>query len=56
MKLTKVVAKPADLAELNTICNNLKMKHAMLRAMVWDSLLPSFQLNIIGYEDKFKNE
>ena len=54
-KLIKVVGtKPTDLAGLNEIRNNLRIKHAMLGAMVWDSLLPSFQLDIIGEEDKFK--
>ena len=56
-KLNKIVpTKPTNVDELNNVRNNLKMKHAMLGAMVWDSLLPSYQLEIIGDEDKFKTE
>ena len=48
-KLTKVVTtKPTTTAELDDIRNQLKLKHAMARAMVWDSLTATYQLDIVG--------
>ena len=52
-KLIKIVTtKTTNTADMEKIRNNLKMKHALLGAMGWDSLLPSFQLEIIGDEEK----
>ena len=52
--LTRVVTKPVDINTLNAVRNKMKLKHAMLRAMIWDSCVASYQLEIIGDEDKFK--
>ena len=46
-----VVTKPTDLAELNLIRNKLQLIHAILGAMVWDSLTTHDQLEIIGEEE-----
>ena len=50
----KVASKPANEAELNIIRNELKLKHAMLGAMIWDSLTAKYQLEIFGDEDAYK--
>ena len=54
-KLTKKVAtKPTNKAELDVIRNELKLKHAMLGAMIWDSLTAKYQLELVGDEDEYK--
>ena len=54
-KLPKIVAtKPTNTKELDVIRNQLKLKHAMLGSMVWDSLTAKYQLELIGDEDYFK--
>ena len=54
-KLTKVVAtKPTTKAELDATRNQMKLKHAMLGAMIWDSIETTYQLDLIGDEDVFK--
>ena len=49
-----MATKPTNNNELNAERNKLKLKHAMLGAMIWYSLLDLYQLDIIGDEDKFK--
>ena len=46
--------KPTTAQDLNAVMNRLKLKHVMLRVMLWDSLTASFQLEIIGNETVFK--
>ena len=54
-KLPKIVAtKPTTTAELNVVRNELKLKHAMLGKMIWDSLTAKYQLELIADEDEFK--
>ena len=55
-KLTNVATpKSTDTAVMNKIRNSSKMQHAILGAIIWDRLLPSFQLDIIYNWDKIKN-
>ena len=54
-KLTrKVTVKPMNTAELDVVRNELKLKHAMLGAMIWDSLTAKYQLELVGDEDEYK--
>ena len=52
--MVRIAAKPVDLTELNLTRNKLKLKHAMLGAMLWDSLTSNFQLEIIRDDSDFK--
>ncbi len=48
-KFPKVVAiQPKTKAELDVIHNRLKLKYAMLGAMLWDSIMAMYQLDLIG--------
>ena len=38
---------------MDSLRNGYKLKHAMLGSMIWDSLTPDFQLEIIGDEEGF---
>lgn len=46
--------KPVEIDELNVERNKLKLKDAMLRAMISDSIFALHQLENIGDKDKFK--
>ena len=51
----RMVTKPTDDATLNAERNPAKLKHAMLGNIVWNSLTPSYQLEIVGEdEDNFR--
>ena len=44
-----------DSAVLYWMRNKYKLKHAMLGAMIWDSMTSDFQLEIIGDDKAFKS-
>ena len=48
---TRDNTRPTNLEELNAIQNSLKMKHAILGSLLWNSLTSKYQLEIVG-DDK----
>ena len=53
-KIFKV--KPADEGELFEVRNQRLLKHVMLGKLLWNSLTPEFQLELLAEEDDFKRD
>eukprot|EP00957_Ditylum_brightwellii_P094527 7198392-Ditylum_brightwellii.AAC.1 len=49
-------AKPADGVALNAARNQRQLKHVMLGTLLWNSLAPKFQLEMLTKETSFKRE
>ena len=52
----KFETKPADDAELSEARNQRLLKHVMLGRLLWNSMSPSFQLELLAEKDKFRRE
>ena len=51
-----VTTRPTDNETLNAAREIFQLRHTTLGAMIWGSLMGSFQLEIICDEDKFKTD
>ena len=53
---TKFDEAPKDTDKLENLRNNIRLKHVMMGAKLWNSLTSKFQINIQGSKIKFQRE